>query len=71
MPHAHRRKITKLHAIESNAEAMLKNVRERKEAVELELELFSKVAAAYIKKNPLKSTAMAGVVGILIGKLLK
>jgi ElaB/YqjD/DUF883 family membrane-anchored ribosome-binding protein len=45
-------------------------MREKSEHLEEEVKKYGDNMDKYIKKNPVKSTVIAGVVGLLLGKLL-
>ena len=60
----------KVHHIENDIESRLEDLKVKAEEIEVEVEVYTKAVAQYIKKNPIKSTVMAGVAGLLLGKLL-
>ena len=60
----------KKHDIDAEAQAIIHDMAEKAEALEIEVEAYTKAATQYIKKNPLKSTAFAALAGIFLGKLL-
>lgn len=60
----------KVHTIEKDVEARIEELRERAHEIEEDMEAYAKAAKQYIKKNPIKSTVLAGIAGIVLGKLL-
>ncbi len=60
----------KVHHIEKDIESRLEDLKDKAEEIELEVEVYTKAVAQYIKQNPIKSTVIAGVAGIFLGKLL-
>jgi ElaB/YqjD/DUF883 family membrane-anchored ribosome-binding protein len=54
--------------VESEAENLIHSMTEKAEAIEHEVEAYAKQTTQYIKKNPVKSTVIAAVAGILFGK---
>lgn len=56
--------------IEANGEALFTRIREKSEHWEHELKKYGDNADQYIRKNPVKSTIMAGIAGLLLGKFL-
>jgi ElaB/YqjD/DUF883 family membrane-anchored ribosome-binding protein len=68
----HERSSDKHHAEQSlgNAESLFTRMREKGEHFEHELKRYSDTVDTYIRKNPVKSTIMAGIAGLLLGKLL-
>ncbi len=61
---------TRKHDVESEAESLIREINEKAETIEDELEAYTKATTNYIKKNPVKSTVIAAVAGIIVGKLL-
>ncbi len=55
---------------ERDAEALFTRLREKGMHYEHELKRYSENVDTYIKKNPVKSTLIAGVLGLMLGKLL-
>lgn len=51
-------------------EALLDRMIEKGEHAEEELKKYADTVEKYIKKHPVKSTILAGVAGLLLGKLL-
>lgn len=67
----------KVHHIEKDVESRIEEmkekaneIKEKAHEIEEEVEAYAKIAKQYIKKNPVKSTVIAGIAGIFIGKLL-
>lgn len=60
----------KVHHIEKDVEARIEDLKEKAHELEEEMEVYAKAIKQYIKKNPVKSTVIAGIGGILLGKLL-
>ncbi|MFI4956363.1 MAG: hypothetical protein ACHQAX_04045 [Gammaproteobacteria bacterium] len=60
----------KVHHIEKDIESRIEDLKEKAEEIEQEVEVYTKAVGQYIKKNPIKSTIIAGVAGIFLGKLL-
>ncbi len=58
--------------IKSNAfsERRMHQFTEKAHELEHEVELYARQTEKYIKNNPVKATIIAGVLGILVGKLL-
>ena len=60
----------KVHHIEKDIESRIEELKGKAEEIEQEVEVYTKAVTHYIKKNPVKSTIIAGVAGIFLGKLL-
>lgn len=54
----------------TNGEAFFTRMKEKSEHLEHELKRYGDNTEQYIKKNPVKSTILAGIAGLILGKFL-
>lgn len=54
-----------------HSESFFDRMMEKGEYAEEEIKKYAKTADHYIQKHPVRSTIIAGVVGLLLGKLIK